>query len=731
MARHDYILAHREVIGLVCAALFCFAAAERGAAASSGGTSIDNSVTATYADARGTAYSTRSNTVVATVAEIASIVVSPKESKADTATETVPVGQPAARTFTVFNGSNITDSYRVTALTAASLAITSAKWVVNGSSTDANGGAVSPAVAPGASISLVVVVSSSGMSVAAQVPVNVTVQTTSSGTVNGLQSDSGREWIVGGSVPSLSGPGGSGSQVSKTVNKVTVVQSRPGATVTFDIVAMNSGGSPAQDIVVTDTVPDGLSIVLSSVKINGQPAGSGATAQGQNLSVKVGTIPAGASLDVSFDTDVSAASALGLSFVNVANISGAAIPQQPTSAASVFTGSANIVFDGFGGPNHPIGGATISLLDANEQPVRLEDAAHASAARLQGTFSGGGTSNPVVTGADGTYGFALQPSQISAAGTTFFLTIDAPGYLNRKIELVITPGVENELYSVKASSADGQPLAAAGGFTLTNDAVQLANVFGLFGNLPLFQSSPINVTKTADRGTAQPGDRIVYTVQFTNASSLALNNVTVTDTLDAGLVYAPGTTRLDGLSGVEPAVKGRTLTWQLPALAAGAWHALTYAAVIFPSTPSGATLVNSVNVSGAAGPGLNESGSASTSVIVTGGMFSDRRVVTGRVFVDVRATGHFSKGDNPVPGVRIYLEDGSFVVTDAQGFFSFAAVRPGMHVLRIDPSTLPDGVTFFKDAPMNSTRSKQRLLHGILDGSTMEDVEFALAGGRQ
>jgi hypothetical protein len=110
-------------------------------------------------------------------------------------------------------------------------------------------------------------------------------------------------------------------------------------------------------------------------------------------------------------------------------------------------------------------------------------------------------------------------------------------------------------------------------------------------------------------------------------------------------------------------------------------------------------------------------------------MFSDRRVVTGRVFVDVRGSGHFTSGDRGIAGVRVYLEDGSYVTTDAQGLFSFAAVRPGMHVLRIDPSTLPDGVRFYGAASMNSTRSPQRLLHGILDGSTMEDVEFALQGG--
>src|SRR5581483_1837640 len=172
------------------------------------------------------AYSTHSNTVVATVAQIAAILVSPKESKANTAAETVPAGQPATRTFAVFNGSNISDAYRVTALSAGALTIASEKWVLpDGSTTNASGGATSPTVAPGQSVSLAVTVATAGLAVGAQIPVTVTVQTTATGTVNGLQSDTGQEWIVGGSAPALSGPGGSGTQVSKSVDKVTVVQS--------------------------------------------------------------------------------------------------------------------------------------------------------------------------------------------------------------------------------------------------------------------------------------------------------------------------------------------------------------------------------------------------------------------------------------------------------------------------------------------------------------------------
>lgn len=728
MERYDYVLARREVIAVVIAALLCLLAGPRGEAASSGGTTIVNSVTATYSDARGRSYSTLSNVLVATVAQIGAISVSPKQTQPNPQNDTVAVNQPAARVFVVANGSNISDAYRVTALTAGTLKITAASWVLSdGSKQDAMNGAISPTIAAGGFIKLVVTVSTTGLTVGTQVPVDVTVQTTAGGTVNGLQSDTGREWIVGASAPVLTGPSGANTQVTKTANKVTVVQSEPGSTVTFDIAASNSGGSAAQNVVVTDNVPGGMTIVASSAKIDGQAAGPAATVQGQTITVNVGTLAAGASLDVSFQATVPPGQVLGESFVNIASIAADGIPAQQTTPASVLAGTANIVFDGFGGEHHPIGGAVVALLDAQHNPVQLESASSDSR-HTAATVPGAATQNPFVTGADGAYGFALQPDQIAPGGSRFFLTIAAPGYLNRQVQLDITPGAENELYDVKATSLDGQPLATAGGFTLTGSAVQLQNVFGLFGNLPLFSSKAIDVTKTSDRQAAAGGDRVVYTVGFTNTSASLLAAASVVDTLPPGMVYATGTGRMDGVA-VEPLVEGRTLTWTLPQLAAGVAHTLTYATVVFPSVTEGTILTNTATVTGELpSTTAKVSGSASASIAVIAGALTDRRVVTGRVFVDSAGSGHFARGDSGVAGVRVYLEDGSYAVTDAGGRFSFPSVRPGMHVLRLDATTLPAGLRAFPAAPMNSTRATQRLLHGILDGGTMEDVEFALQG---
>ena len=67
----------------------------------------------------------------------------------------------------------------------------------------------------------------------------------------------------------------------------------------------------------------------------------------------------------------------------------------------------------------------------------------------------------------------------------------------------------------------------------------------------------------------------------------------------------------------------------------------------------------------------------------------DRMTIIGRITdggctVDPEAA-------NGVGGVRVMLEDGSYAVTDDEGRYHFEGVLPGLHVVQMDPSTLPSG----------------------------------------
>ncbi len=508
------------------------------APATSANTQIVNAATATWQDRAGNTYQESSNEVVVTVQGVSALTVTPKEASANAALDGYPVGQNVTRTFVITNVSNIADAYRITSFTADQGHVSSLSFVSGSSTVPITvGSTVSAVVQPGATIAVQAVVTTAGIAVGTSFALHMTAQTTASGTANGLQSDTGQQWLVTATGASLGGPGGANTPISKTVDHQAVVQSQGGAIVTFDVTVKNNGGSPATNAVMTDSVPPGLTADLTTVKINGV-AVAGATLSGQMLMVPLGTLGAGVTDDISFNSLVASIDTLGTTFVNVASISADGVSPISTTPAAVLIGTADLVFDPANN-NSPVAGASVSLLNQNNQLVPITTPIGPSV-RNRFTQPASGSLNPVVTGPDGTYGFALLPSQIVAAGTTFYVTIAAPGYLNRRIQIFVTPATQNLLYNVVATSNDGQPLAKAGSYTLTTGSVSLNNIFGLFGNLPLFRTQAITISKTVDRVNAQPGDRLVYTVDVSNPSGSTLNSTNVIDTLPPGEAYAAG-----------------------------------------------------------------------------------------------------------------------------------------------------------------------------------------------
>ena len=69
-------------------------------------------------------------------------------------------------------------------------------------------------------------------------------------------------------------------------------------------------------------------------------------------------------------------------------------------------------------------------------------------------------------------------------------------------------------------------------------------------------------------------------------------------------------------------------------------------------------------------------------------LFRERAILMGRVVEGECATAaHQQQG---VAGVRVYLEDGRYAVTDEDGKYHFDDVTPGSHVVQLDTVTIPD-----------------------------------------
>ena len=213
------------------------------------------------------------------------------------------------------------------------------------------------------------------------------------------------------------------------------------------------------------------------------------------------------------------------------------------------------------------------------------------------------------------------------------------------------------------------------------------------------QAGAIRVVKLAGSQVAEAGDIISYTVQVENTGTLALSHATVSDFLPRGFRYLKGSTLLDGASFADPVGAGQQVSWDLGTLDPGRTRTLSYRLAISADAPVGAA-VNRATGSGTTPAGsTSASAPASATVRVRPSILGDKAVILGRLFEDKNGNGVPDPGEPGVPGVRIYLEDGSFSVTDPEGQYSFTGVSAGSHVVKIDRTTLARRL---KPAPYNT-----------------------------
>ncbi|MDF7777136.1 hypothetical protein P1X14_17895, partial [Sphingomonas sp. AOB5] len=349
------------------------------------------------------------------------------------------------------------------------------------------------------------------------------------------------------------------------------------------------------------------------------------------------------------------------------------------STASLLIDPLGHVFDSRTGK--PINGATVTLID---------DATGLPATQVFGDDGISAYPNQVISGQtltdssgwryvmeDGDFRFPLLP----------------PG----NYRLVVTPPAGYTAPSIVAPAAmaalrdpHGDPFTIVAGsyggvFTLsTPDPVRI--------DLPIDPERPaiqqvaaprLTVEKIASVREAEIGDFIQYRLEIRNIGTDAATPLTVTDTLPRGLRYRQGSSR----GAPEPAVSsdGKTIVFTLPNLAVGGQVQITYLVEVAPGAPPGDAVNNVIaRAPSQAGP---VSSAASAPVRIRRPLMTDAFTVIGRV-----TEGNCldpERGRKGVAGIRLLMDDGSYVVTDKDGFYHFEGVAPGTRVVQLDRASVP------------------------------------------
>ncbi len=65
--------------------------------------------------------------------------------------------------------------------------------------------------------------------------------------------------------------------------------------------------------------------------------------------------------------------------------------------------------------------------------------------------------------------------------------------------------------------------------------------------------------------------------------------------------------------------------------------------------------------------------------------------LTGKVFVDCNSNALQDNQELGIPSVRLYMQDGTYFLTDGEGKYSYCGLSPKSHVITVDMLTMPRG----------------------------------------
>ena len=200
----------------------------------------------------------------------------------------------------------------------------------------------------------------------------------------------------------------------------------------------------------------------------------------------------------------------------------------------------------------------------------------------------------------------------------------------------------------------------------------------------------IMVTKNSSKNEASIGEFIKYTISIKNLRKLTLKNIKIYDKLPDGLKFIEKSFKVDGKKvDLNISKDGKKITFNIKILGIGASKELSYVATITSNAKDEA-----INQAWADGRFGIKSNLAKNRLKIKKELYKTKGFIVGKVYnkaVDCNKT----KESNDtkvcgVKGVKLYLEDGRYTITDENGRYHFVDVESGTHVVQIDELTIKD-----------------------------------------
>jgi uncharacterized repeat protein (TIGR01451 family)/fimbrial isopeptide formation D2 family protein len=273
------------------------------------------------------------------------------------------------------------------------------------------------------------------------------------------------------------------------------------------------------------------------------------------------------------------------------------------------------------------------------------------------------------------------PSTLIPAQTTTFTPPNGPGTTFRVQPQSTAPQI-----------ATNDPTIYYMSFNLTVGAS--ADVVNNHIPLDPIAQPRIALSKTVNKATAEIGDVVTYALRVRNIGQSALPNAIINDRLPAGFKYIPGTAQMSNPSGAAV----RSIADPI----GGAGPALVFTAPTTIVINSESTIYYKVRigVGSLQGDGINRATARSGNIVsnearakvkLIAGVFTNEACVVGKVYVDCNNNHVQDAEELGIPSVRLYLQDGTKMITDSEGKYSYCGLPANSSVLKLDILSMPRG----------------------------------------
>ena len=366
----------------------------------------------------------------------------------------------------------------------------------------------------------------------------------------------------------------------------------------------------------------------------------------------------------------------------------------------------------------PVQGAVVTF---TRQSCSSGSVTPMNAAEIYGGSSGTYTFNAdgsvsMTTGADGSYQFYLQSPPVIGL-CTYTLQVAPPagsGYVFPSQLIPVTAGTFGSCGPVvpgalppKGAEPTTHYFSVTSGFNASNEACDVVH-----NHIPLDPGNVLGLVlrKEGSKRQVEFGDFMDYALTVTNKTGTPVTGISISDSLPPGFAYVSNSARLNGTATGNPVGgAGPKLVFNYPTLTLGIdqMAMVRYRVRVGVGAPTNGDAINRAR----AHSGPLQSNLANWTVRVTGGVFSDEAFMFGKVYMDCKADGRQEGSDEiGVPGVRLFMEDGTNVVTDVEGKWSLYGLKPVTHVLRVDQTTLPSGARLELLDNRNAGRPESRFV---------------------